>query len=228
MEDRLSLIRPWDGACNGAVESARSQKGAESLLHDLNQRVESCLTIVSTLMGQQARDTVDPTARRAISTAQGRLQALARCHKALLRQPRPDRLHVSAVIRDVAASLAISWEALDRGIDVSIGTDPAWMPPDTAIPLVLITNELVSNALRYAFRGRISGLIKVELRVQGPSLVLAVRDDGIGISDKTLRSGGAGLKLIHEMAHQIGATVLFHREAGTTALVSVPLRNAVG
>jgi two-component sensor histidine kinase len=96
---------------------------------------------------------------------------------------------------------------------------------DTAIPLGLIVNELISNALKHAFPGERSGTIQVNLRFQSSGkLVLAVRDNGVGLpaAFDLDKAHTLGLKMIRDLTRQVGGTLNLCRDNGTTFEITLP------
>ena len=95
------------------------------------------------------------------------------------------------------------------------------MDVDTAIPLGLILNELVSNALKHAFNKN-GGKLSIELKVEQKSLLFTVKDNGRGIkTDAKDKKEGFGLRLIDSLARKLKATVSLDNSEGTCYFVKV-------
>ena len=94
---------------------------------------------------------------------------------------------------------------------------------DSVIPIGLIVNELVSNALKYAFPEKRSGQITVRLEEIGETLLLTVHDDGIGISTDQQKSLGDsfGYRLIHVFSEQLQAKMNISNSHGTTVKLQI-------
>lgn len=90
---------------------------------------------------------------------------------------------------------------------------------DTAISVGLITNELLTNAFKYAFEGKKEGTIRVDLTRKGPNnddLELRISDDGIGkIIDEKSKGTGFGTMLIYLLTKQLNGTITYQIENGT-------------
>ena len=98
------------------------------------------------------------------------------------------------------------------------------LPTDRAIPIGLIVNELVTNALKYAFPGETSGTVTVVLKREPGELRLTVADDGKGIDPRRANSGLGG-RLVEGFAQQLGGQI--ERESGsqgTTVWLIMPSR----
>jgi two-component sensor histidine kinase len=90
-----------------------------------------------------------------------------------------------------------------RPVTISAGVDPISLPPEKALSIGLIVNELVTNAFKYAFPNG-PGHILVGLTKNGPGLELSVTDDGIGCGNRT--DTGLGTKLVTLLAAQLGGS----------------------
>jgi two-component sensor histidine kinase len=180
-------------------------------------------SLLAASLDAHASELRDPAAAKALTDLRRRLEILIRATTRAADAPDGRTVDVGALLRDTVMRHAIPAQDAGLTIDLSVCADAVSVTGDVAIPILLVADELVRNALRYAFRGRVSGLVRVELRQRGHNLLLSVRDDGIGISDKTLLSSGCGLGLMHELIQRIGGTVFLWREVGTAALVSVPI-----
>ncbi|HYE50187.1 MAG TPA: sensor histidine kinase [Azospirillaceae bacterium] len=192
------------------------------LLRELAHRAQNGPEALAALIAQEVRQVRDPAARAALEMAGDRVAALARVHELLARHEQEARVALCPVLRELFQALGRALSAEDRRIAISVGGLAPPLPAERALPLALIAHELVANALRYGFRGRAGGRVEVQLREREGGLVLTVRDDGIGISEKTLRTGSTGLWLVRALAAQIEADVQFRREDGTVVTVAVP------
>ena len=112
-----------------------------------------------------------------------------------------------------------------RREDVRIETDlvPIELPHEIVVALALIVNELVTNALKYAFPEGQAGTIKVIFRtMDGREGYLHVRDDGVGMGPP--RAGGSGSELVKRLAQQLGGQIALEQASvGTWFAVSFPL-----
>ncbi len=120
-------------------------------------------------------------------------------------------------------------DALDRGTGerLTVQVDPLRMSPDTVIQLGLLTAELVTNALKYAYPDG-GGEVRVVLRVEDELVTLTVEDDGIGYSsDGPVRGTGLGSRLIRAFSTALGGELTI--ETGATGTrVAVAFENATG
>jgi two-component sensor histidine kinase len=111
-----------------------------------------------------------------------------------------------------------------RASSAPIGLDAA-----QAVPVGLIVNEAVTNALKHAFPGERPGRVSVRLRRQGErGLRLEIADDGIGLPGGGADAEGGGTRLVRTLARQLGGRAAWHaRPGGTTVAVAFPEAPAV-
>jgi two-component sensor histidine kinase len=116
------------------------------------------------------------------------------------------------------------------GIKLNVEADRLHCDIDMAMPLGLITNELMTNAIKHGFEGREKGEITVILKRRDDAIVLSVMDTGVGcldnecVTETTTQGHGIGTTLIKELVRQIdGEFILMQDTTGTTARVRIPL-----
>jgi len=92
---------------------------------------------------------------------------------------------------------------------------------DQAIPCGLIINELVSNALKYAFKGRKKGRLSIYLHEEDNEVVIAIKDDGVGLPKDFAfeKNNSLGIQLVYALIDQLDATVKVNQAEGTEFLI---------
>jgi two-component sensor histidine kinase len=125
-------------------------------------------------------------------------------HRALYRGANRDMVDFGVYLQDLCAAVTDAFIHDDR-IGVTVEVEAVAMPVDTAIPLGMIVNELVTNAVKYAYPPPEKGSIEVRLRRDEDRLLLSVRDSGRGLPEKTEErlGGGLGMKLIRSLVAQV-------------------------
>jgi two-component sensor histidine kinase len=93
---------------------------------------------------------------------------------------------------------------------------------DRAIPLALAVSELLTNALRHAFRGRDAGSVIVESSTDGPDLVVRITDDGVGMQPRSERDG-LGSRIVRSLAAQLSASIQLESTPGVGTIVHLRL-----
>jgi PAS domain S-box-containing protein len=208
----------------------------EVLLQEIHHRVKNNLQVISSLMNMQMRRIKHQPSREALQECQTRVQAIALIHGMLYQSRDYSSIPFSEYARGLAANVFHAAGVTAGAISMELAIEDVCLGVDQAIPCGLILNELISNALKHAFPNGRHGVIRVELRrIEPGRLLLAVKDDGVGlppdIDVKT--SPSLGLHLVCSLAEQLGAEVEIVRDKGTslkfTFAAGEPLdsRNAV-
>jgi two-component sensor histidine kinase len=187
-----------------------------TLLDELNHRVKNNLQVVTSLLRLQSQRSDDPRLRRALDDSVQRIQAMALLHQQLSLADAQSGLSFGSYLRDLAARLAQAYGAEGR-IQVDVEADGSCLNLQTATPLALIINEVVSNALKYAFPDGRRGRIVLRLaRVDG-GCQLTVHDDGVGLPHDLdwRKSGGLGMRIIRSLASQLEGAAEYAVGGGT-------------
>lgn len=193
------------------------------LLNDINHRVKNHLQTVSALLYASRQRTSDEGAQEALDTAISQLQVLARVYDRLQLREGATTVDASDFIQALAVDLRATILSR-RMIDLRCSADRCLLDSSHAVLLGLAINELVTNALKYAFPSARDGKIEISLRVDGDIMRVEVIDNGVGISPEA--KTGRGRRLVLSFARELGGTVDWHSDAsGTRAVLSFPLRS---
>ncbi len=197
-----------------AIQVALREK--EVLLKEIHHRVKNNLQVVSSLLRLQASSHRDPAVQAALQEAQERIQAIALIHQKLKHAPDPTRLDLATYVESLAERLVRSYASAPTLVDLQIRVDPIRLGPDEAVPLGLVLNELVSNALQHAFPPGQGGSLEIDLEgLPGGHALLRVADSGTGLPDGTdLEHGGLGFQLVRALADQLNGTLELERRKG--------------
>ncbi|HYI42657.1 MAG TPA: histidine kinase dimerization/phosphoacceptor domain -containing protein [Sphingomicrobium sp.] len=195
------------------LEEAMRDK--DVLVHEVRHRVKNMIQMTSALLVLQERGVQSGEARSALREAQSRLLVLASVYEALL-LPEADarRVDVAQLIQSLATALSTTSPQGDE-VKITTDCDQALLGVSHAVPVGLIVNEAITNALKHAFEGRTSGRVDISLRKSGPQCVLVVSDDGCGF-DGPVRAGSLGMRLMKSLARQVGGRISVDGASGTT------------
>jgi two-component sensor histidine kinase len=185
------------------------------LLRELSHRVANNFATVASLMRRQAATVADPDAKSALAQAVNQVTVMARIHRRLHAGGEDVSVDAERFIGELCEDLK---DALVSGFPIAICARIVNHPLSLAqaVPLGLIVNELVTNAIKYAFADGRAGTVWVSLERRSLELVLEVRDDGIGISQSKARSG-TGQMLIEALSQQLGGRLaIASSRAGAT------------
>lgn len=194
-----------------AMEAALDQK--QLLFREMNHRIKNNLSLVCAMLSLQARRLTDLTAREELNKAASRINNLALVHDRL-------QLFTSSVSTVDAAShfhdlCEMLRSLLPAGISL-ISKCSGSITGDHVESLTLISNELITNAAKYAFSSRDSGAIELGYRQEGAGWRLWVEDDGQGLpSDHESRSSKSfGQQLLATLASRINADLAYTSSEG--------------
>ncbi|SMF50659.1 Two-component sensor histidine kinase, contains HisKA and HATPase domains [Azospirillum oryzae] len=201
------------------------------LLDEVNHRVKNSLQIVANLLRTQALRHRSPEVREELLESSGRVLAIAEVHRRLYGEGAVyDTVELSDLIRSIAEN-AIPASGGGGGageptISVAVGT-PLAAPVDTAVPVALIVNELLTNSYKHAFPDGRTGTVRLDMEVEGNEVRIDVADDGIGLPDEVASTGGGGfgLNTVRNLTRQIRGRLEIERlTPGTRFLLTFPMR----
>ena len=194
------------------------------LVEEVHHRVKNTIQMAAGFLTIQARTADSLRAQAVLSEAQSRLMVMAKVHEAL-HQPSsvagPQEVDLQSLLQTLCSGLQASFpDGADLGIHVTC--EPISVESDRAIPIGLIVNEAVTNAIKHAFPDDRSGVIRVDLSQVGSDLHLCISDNGIGVIAPR-REGSLGMQLIKALARRIGGTVEVISDQGTTVRTIIPI-----
>lgn len=189
-----------------ALEAAQAQ--SELLRRELEHRIANNLTLLSSLLSLETR-TADPAAHPALEKARRQLELVASLHAHLRTTGREaGRVDLGAYLESVCEALAASYGVEARGVALLVEAETVSAPASMAINLGLVINELVTNAVKYAFAGRQRGAIRVRLDRTAQGIALTIADDGIGFDVAAApQGGGSGRRLVEQLARGMDAAL---------------------
>jgi two-component sensor histidine kinase len=211
----------------------RAEADRDVLLKEVFHRVHNGLQTVMALLRIHAGRVADAEAKRLLEGLGRRIHALALVQGRLYHGEDYRTVEFDAYLRELAEAHA----GLNGRpeIVVEVLAHPLRLPVDVAVPLGLIANELLTNALKHAFPGDRAGRVVISLASGGggSEATLSVTDDGAGLpaqisiaGDGGRREGGVGSQLIAGLGRQIGAEFAMRPRddvPGTEARIRVPL-----
>ncbi|HET8726442.1 MAG TPA: GAF domain-containing protein [Alphaproteobacteria bacterium] len=226
-EDDANFLQVAANVLGAAIERNRIEHELRDaigqrdlLLQEFSHRVKNNLQVVSSLLAMEARRVGDTGVRHRFEAVSNRVQALSRLYDNLFQAGQVAEVEFGRYLNDLAADLG-RFHGLAAGpIQLEVITRPLVLGIERAVPLALIANELITNALKHAFPEGRSGAIRAVLDVSADSADLTVADDGQGASAVPAEEGGLGRQLIAALANQLDATVSTSQNGGTTVTVT--------
>jgi PAS domain S-box-containing protein len=194
----------------------------DTLMKELQHRVKNNLGVVASLLNLEEGKCLDESARNALSNAIARVSSISAIYERLYLSEDLASVDLALYVEDLVLSIFASYNLDPKRIALRIRTDRILLDSKRSVPLGLILNEVISNALKYAYPSDKSGEVRVELRRREGAISLEVSDDGSGIPDEFLAPGSPsmGMTLVRMLAQQIGAAISIDNKYGTRVRLS--------
>jgi len=204
-----------------ALTEALQEK--ETLLREMQHRVKNNLQFVSSLLSLEAGEQQSPRGKAAFLQSQLRVEAMALVHRLLHRSIAAGNVSSRTYVQELAAGLMDAYGVGQGRIALDLQIEDIPMTIDTAVPVGLIVNELLTNALTHAFAGAAKGTLRVALsRQDAHRYSLEVSDNGQGMPEEIDVGfpSTVGLTLVNRLAAQLAGSCECHRNGGTSIMVS--------
>jgi PAS domain S-box-containing protein len=198
----------------------------DRLLVELNHRVKNNLQLVGSLLKIQAARSAEPAVARLVEQTGHRIAAIARVHGSLYQGDSIGSLEFSSYLRDLCGQLAQSFIEAGR-VALEVEARPLRLQVDQAIPLGLIVNELVTNAVKHGFANGCCGTVRVRCQPVGEAVWrLEVGDEAEGMAGPAPfpegEATGLGMQLVEGFARQLGGTLRIERTPRYRVQVDFP------
>jgi len=204
---RLRTVRALEEK-NRTIEGMLDEK--EHLVREIHHRVKNNLQMISSLLHLQARHVTEPGAMAALAEGGSRVRSMAIIHHHLQADDTASQVDVPGYVESLCETILASYPR--PGLDVQMVREVENIRLDVSVmaPLGLILNELLTNAIKYAFPDRDEGRILVRLGLEDEVLVLVVHDNGVGLAaealaDPGLHGGGFGTRMIQAFLAKLEA-----------------------
>jgi two-component sensor histidine kinase len=197
----------------------------EILVREIHHRVKNNLQLVMSLLNLHARRIRDPRAEVAFAEARSRINALATLHRRLYESENLQEIDLKWFLEDLCSELRRGGLSRGRHVELAVESPSEVIGPDVAVPLGLLVTEAITNAYKHAFNEREGGHIAVRVLRESPSsLLLTIRDDGIGFdpATSTPEQNGLGRSLIEAFVRQLRGDLEVRSEQGTVVQVRFP------
>lgn len=196
---------------------------AQERLRELNHRVKNNLNLVAATLSLQARGASAET-RAALNQAVARVHTISEVHNLLHKTSATDTVSLDAYLGDLCRKLQRSLTA-DR-VAIVLEADRIQVTIEHAVELGVVVNELVTNAVKYAYPESDSGVVEVSAHLAGRMLKLSIRDFGPGVNAG--KGEGLGMKLVRSIIRQNGGEMTVKSDGGALVCIRLPLRGPEG
>lgn len=187
----------------------------DTVIREVHHRVKNTIQMAASLLSLHARASPSVQVRFSLQESYGRLRLLAKVHELLyMSADSTQEVFLPTLLQALGDALRQSFAEMSDRVRLQVTSDLVILPPDEAIPIALLANEVITNAYKHAFPEGSAGEITLSLNwLDERALVLQISDNGIGMRS----NGGAsalGLKLIRTFAAQLGGTLAFAEPVG--------------
>lgn len=207
-------------AQNEVIATSLAEK--ETLLKEIHHRVKNNLQMVSTLLSLQSNYVDDPSALSALQMGRSRVRSMAIIHQGLYMQDSvTPTIAADDYLRRLTGELMASYTDPQKAVQLHTNFQKIELDIDQLIPLGLIANELITNAMKYAFEGRDEGQLNVNLTQEAKGqIMLRVTDDGPG-SDAFYKekTDSFGSLLVQTLTEQLDGRLEVMTQHGTDVRV---------
>ena len=203
-------------------EHALAHERVALLMKELTHRVKNSLQSIAAMVMIEARSHQTSEGKAVLERVSHRIDALGQLYAKLSKSDAVEAVDAATYLDDLCRELVASTQRDGTSIELKTDIESELLPTDQAIPMGLIVNELVTNALKYAFPSDTNGTVMVALKRASGELRLTVADNGKGVDTRRADSGLGG-RLVQGFAAQLGGRI--ERESsnkGTTVRLIVP------
>lgn len=211
------------------VQDQRLQKSLdekEVLLKEIYHRTKNNMLVIISLLDLQAQDIEDEQVRTLFFETENRIRAMALVHEKLYQSQNLSKIDLGSYLHEIAESL-LATMVVDNRVKLLSSFEPVAINIDYAVPLGLVVNEIVTNAVKHAYPGNRSGSIYLNVeQSQEGEIVLAIGDDGVGLPEdvdvQNSSSFGMRIIIISLVKMQLKGILTVNRENGTRYLIRFP------
>jgi len=189
----------------------------EILIKEIHHRVKNNLQLISSVIYIKMSSISQQEVKEFLEQTRQKIRSIALIHERLLQSENLDRVEISDYLGRLIYDLQVSHSRQDLALSIQANVEENILGLDTAIYCGLIVNELITNAIKHAFKDRVQGRIEVGFRRENKGYLLSVADDGISMPESVQpgQSNTFGIQLLDIFIKQLGGTIEIIREKGT-------------
>jgi len=196
---------------------SKSNSENETLLKEIHHRVKNNLQVISALLSLQSKYINDSNALEAINEGRNRVESMALIHKDLYQHDNLKGVNTQFYLEQLIETLFNSYKIQGEEVKLDLNIDSIWLDVDTMIPLGLMINELLSNAIKHAFLDQDNGVLSISLTDKIDHIELVVKDNGSGVEDvSAMKQKSFGYSLIQSFAKKLDAKIEYETDHGLT------------
>ncbi|MFN4233423.1 MAG: PAS domain S-box protein [Bacteroidia bacterium] len=212
----MGVSRDITESKNAEKQIKEALKEKEILLKEVHHRVKNNLQVISSILNLQSSYVSDENTLNILKESQNRIKTMAFIHESLYQNKDFAQIKFSEYVVNLSNNLVHSYGLNNKLIDLKLEIDEVFLNLDDSIPCGLIINELVSNALKYAFCDKEQGQIEIKVKNKSGYLYLCVADNGIGLPTNFSieNTQTLGLQLVSSLCEQLDAELKLSSKQG--------------
>ena len=198
-------------ALNIKVKKIEAQKAErETLLKEVHHRVKNNLQVITGLLSLQSSYIENSSIKEMFNQSQYRINSMAMVHEMLYKSENLSQIKFNAYLMSLVNSLILSTKGNNNNIKLNIDILDVALRISTAVPLGLMVNEILTNALSHGIKGDDEGEITIKLeKISSSRYTLIIGDNGVGCPDNITfnNSPSLGLRLMYKLARQLNGSI---------------------
>ncbi len=197
-------------------------KEKDLLLQEVHHRIKNNMTIISSILSLQAQTVENSDAENSLLEAKNRIKSMLIIYDKLYRSGTYSSIDAKSYLHNLISDLAYTYSR--KGVQIEEHLEPITIDVKTVIPVGIIINELITNALKYAFPDSNNGTIEIVLKkTEGNTNLITVKDNGTGLPSQIdiHRANTFGFMLINSLIDQINGTIEVRSNNGTEFIIAV-------
>ncbi|HZW38089.1 MAG TPA: histidine kinase dimerization/phosphoacceptor domain -containing protein [Ignavibacteriaceae bacterium] len=209
---------------------SQSLKEKTVLLKEIHHRVKNNLQIISSLLRLQAMNIKDDSVIDILNECQNRITSMALIHQKLYESERIAKVNIASYMNEFVTYLCSTYLFSHNNINLNVSEDKFYFSIDTAVPMGLIINELVSNSFKHAFKNNELGFVDITIgKISEKYFTLIVKDNGRGFPENIdfYNADTLGLQLVNTLVQQINGSIeIKSSEKGTEIKMKFPMEDS--
>ena len=202
------------------TESSLEEK--DTLLREIHHRVKNNLQVISSLLFIQAQNFENEEVKQAIDQSRNRVRSMALIHQNLYQKENLSGVPVRTYFVKLIQELFETYQIGDSQIRLETIIDDIDLDVETMVPIGLVCNELISNALKHGFPNGRSGKLSVTIQEEENTLLIQIADDGVGGSMEKIKSSDSmGQRLVELFCKKLDADLDYLFEGGTQVTMKI-------
>lgn len=196
----------------GRWEDALYEK--EVLLMEIHHRVKNNMAVISGMLELESMSDGDPN--KALKESRDRIKSMAMIHEKLYQSKSFSEIDLRDYMKELSSHICSTYGSNDENITLENNFDDVQLNINQAIPVGLIINEIMANAIEHGFEGKESGIIKITMHEIDKKIYIQIKDDGNGLPEHfdLQKSEGTGSAIVGALIQQIDGSLSVEKNGG--------------